>query len=137
MNQTALVHQNLSRSYEIDEVSPTTSQATLLGQDFSRQYEREALIQMHKCNPIGNYTDFFKWNATQEYEGIPENLFINTCGLMILLLIFFVLRISALKPIEAQKHKKATEKWKELFFSETAKDDKSISAADETGMSVS
>ena len=137
MNQTALLDQNLTRSHEKDDVTHIPSQARLLDQDFSRQYETEEVSQIHKCNPIGNYTDFFKWNATQEYEGIPENLFINTCGLMILLLIFFVLRISALKPVEAQKHKKPTERWKDLFFSENSKDDKNLSAPDETGMSIS
>lgn len=82
------------------------------------------MMDINKCNPIGNYSNFFQWNATYQYEGIPENLFINSCGFIFLLFCFFFLRISAFNVANEETNKinlKATKKWKTLFFSINSK----------------
>ena len=72
------------------------------------------------CQPMRNYTDFFHWNANVDYEGIPENLFINSCGFLCAFLLFLFLRKSAFKNSVAEEnrsHRKTTKQWKSLFFS--------------------
>ena len=76
--------------------------------------------QTYECNPLGNYSNYFKWNATAEYEGIPENLFINWCGFILLFICFLILRKSAFKVANAEvtkSNRKITKEWKSLFFS--------------------
>ena len=82
------------------------------------------LLHVNKCNPIGNYSNFFKWNATYQYEGIPENLFINSCGFVFLLLCFLFIQISTFKVANEEtnrNNRKTTKKWKTLFFSINSK----------------
>ena len=79
-----------------------------------------------KCNPINprNYSNYFQWNATYQYEGIPENVFINSCSFVVLVLCFFFLQISTFKVANQELNKlnqKATKKWKTLFFSSDSK----------------
>ena len=73
------------------------------------------------CNSnFKNFSNYFKWKATAEYEGIPENLFINSCGFIFLFLCFFILRKSAFKVANAEVNRssrKITKEWKSLFFS--------------------
>ena len=76
--------------------------------------------QTYECNPLGNYSNYFKWNATAEYEGIPENLFINWCGFILLFICFLILRKSAFKVANTEvtkTNRKITKEWKSLFFS--------------------
>ena len=70
--------------------------------------------------PMRNFTDYLHWAANEEYKGIPENLFINSCVFVVLFIIFFVLRKSAFKNSidEASRtNQKITKQWKSLFFS--------------------
>ena len=73
------------------------------------------------CNSnFKNFTNYFKWKATAEYEGIPENLFINWCGFILLFICFLILRKSAFKVANTEVTKssrKITKEWKSLFFS--------------------
>ena len=76
--------------------------------------------QTYECNPLGNYSNYFKWNATAEYEGIPENLFINSCGFIFLFVCFIILRNTTFKSASTnvnRRNRKITKEWKSLFFS--------------------
>ena len=77
-------------------------------------------LQENACKPMRNYTDFFHWNANVDYEGIPENLFYNSCGFVCVFLLFLFLRKSAFKNSIAEENrsnKKLTKQWKSLFYS--------------------
>ena len=72
------------------------------------------------CKPnFKNFTNYFQWKASAEFEGIPENLIINSCGFIFLFVCFFILRKSAFKIESAElkrSNRKLTKEWKSLFF---------------------
>lgn len=59
-------------------------------------------------------------HISNPYGGIPQNLITNSVGLVILLIVFLILRKSALKVLNKIVKKDDVEKWTHLFFSFTA-----------------
>ena len=74
----------------------------------------------NNCKPnFKNSTNYLDWKASNEFEGIPENLVINSCGFIFIVVCFFILRKSAFKSESAESkrsNRKLTKGWTSLFF---------------------